>query len=217
MTKGALVAKGGTPKLSSVVLPAEAYGLPPKAQQRGASSLIDSGDDRMQQTQFTGGSIWGELDTALTIPGDPTQRAGAAWFQVEPTLAAGAIKSAQIKRQGYVGVLGSYVLYPAIAVTPSGAATMVVTSTGKTRFPSAAYTTLAPTATSFAPLTIAAPGSTNYDPSAERWGDYSWAVTDPGGASAWLATEYVPPKSSQTTDGLSDWGTRVLDVAPPGG
>jgi hypothetical protein len=217
MTKGALVAKGGTPKLSSLVLPAEAYGVPPKAQQRGSSSLIDSGDDRMQQTQFTGGSIWGELDTALTIPGDSTPRAGAAWFQVEPTVAGGVIKSAQIKRQGYVAVLGGYMLYPAIAVTPSGTAAMVLTASGKTRFPSAAYTTLAPTATSFGPVNIAAPGSTNYDPGAERWGDYSWAVADPSGASAWMATEYVPPKSSQTTDGLSDWGTRLLNVGSPGG
>jgi hypothetical protein len=212
LTKGALVAKGGKPKLSSLVLPAEAYGVPPKAEQRGASSLLDAGDDRMQQTQFTGTSIWGELDTALTIPGDSAQRAGAAWFQVEPTVAGGVIKSAKIKRQGYVAALGNYLLYPAIAVAPSGTAAMVVTASGKTRFPSAAFTTLAPAATSFGPVTIAAPGSTNYDPGAERWGDYSWAVTDPTGASAWLATEYVPPKSSQTTDGLRDWGTRVLDV-----
>jgi hypothetical protein len=217
MTKGALVAKGGTPKLSSLVLPSEAYGVPPKAEQRGAPSLIDAGDDRMQQAQFTGSSVWGELDTAVTIPGDSTPRAGAAWFQVEPTVAGGVIKSAKIKRQGYVAVLGNYTLYPAIAVSPSGTAAMVMTASGKSRFPSAAFATLAPTATSFGPVTIAAPGSTNYDPGAERWGDYSWAVTDPTGTSAWLATEYVPPKSSQTTDGVRDWGTRVLDVGTGSG
>ena len=35
------------------------------------------------------------------------------------------------------------------------------------------------------------------------------------GKSIWLATEYVPPKSSQTPDGLKNWGTRVMDVAAP--
>jgi hypothetical protein len=35
---------------------------------------------------------------------------------------------------------------------------------------------------------------------------------DPGGSSVWLATEYVPPKASQTVDGKRNWGTRVLDV-----
>jgi hypothetical protein len=217
MTKGALVAKGGKPKLSSLVLPAEAYGVPPKAEQRGASSLLDAGDDRMQQVQFTGTSVWGELDTALTIPGDSAQRAGAAWFQVEPTVAGGVIKSAQIKRQGYLALFGNYLLYPALAVTPSGTTAMVVTASGKTRFAGAAYATLTPTATSFGPVNIAAPGSTSYDPGAERWGDYSWATVDPAGSSAWLATEYVPPKSSQTTDGASNWGTRVLDVGSGSG
>ncbi len=55
------------------------------------------------------------------------------------------------------------------------------------------------------------PGS--YDPAATRWGDYSWAVLDPSGTSVWMATEYVPPKPSQTPDGVRNWGTRVLDLA----
>ena len=47
------------PKLSSLVLGSEAYALPPGAEQKGASSLLDSGDDRMQQVQFSGGAVWG--------------------------------------------------------------------------------------------------------------------------------------------------------------
>ena len=62
---------------------------------------------------------------------------------------------------------------------------------------------------------VAATGATDYDPTASRWGDYSWAVIDPSGKSIWLATEYIPPKSSQTPDGLKNWGTRVLDVSAP--
>ncbi|HEY4895596.1 MAG TPA: hypothetical protein VII01_05865 [Solirubrobacteraceae bacterium] len=215
VTEGAAVAKGEVPKLSSVVLGSEAYGPPPPGEQRGSSSLIDGGDDRMQQVQYKDGSVWGELGTALTLAGDPVQRAGAGWFQVEPRLGGGTLKSASIKRQGYVALPGNYLLYPALQVGASGTAAMVMTLTGAKHFPSAAFATLAPGASSFGPVTVAASGSGPYDPEAERWGDYSFAAMDPAGSSVWLATEYMPPKSSQTPDGQRNWGTRVFDVPTP--
>ena len=72
-------------------------------------------------------------------------------------------------------------------------------------------------ASTFGPVTIAGEGTEPYDPNAERWGDYSYAVLDPSGTSVCLATEHVPPKSSQTPDGERNWGTRVLDVPLAGG
>ena len=59
---------------------------------------------------------------------------------------------------------------------------------------------------------VAATGSGPYVATPQRWGDYSWAVLDPNGTSVWMATEYMPPKSSQTTNGRRPWGTRVLQV-----
>ena len=123
MTERGAVAKGATPKLSSVVVSSEAFGVPPKGEQKGSPSLIDAGDDRMQQAQFAGGTVWGQLDTAVTIAGDPTPRAGAAWFQLKPTLSAGVLVGAQIRRQGYVGVRGNYLLYPALQVSSVSART----------------------------------------------------------------------------------------------
>ena len=96
---------------------------------------------------------------------------------------------------------------------PAGNAVMVMTLSGARHFPSAAYSVLPTGATSFGPVTVAAAGSGSYDPAATRWGDYSWAVLDPSGNSVWMATEYIPPKASQTPDGLRNWGTRVLDLA----
>jgi hypothetical protein len=212
MSERGAVAKGGTPKLSSMVISSEAFGVPPKGEQKGSASLIDAGDDRMQQAQFAAGSVWAQLGTALTVAGDPTPRAGAAWFQVKPSLSAGVLSGAQIKRQGYVGVAGNYVLYPALEVSSGDTAVMVMTLTGAKRFPSAAYATLAPQAGAFGTVSVAASATSSYDPEATRWGDYSWAVRDPAGGAVWLATEYVPPKSSQTADGMRNWGTRVLDV-----
>ena len=213
MTNRGAVATGGTPTLSSLVLGSEAYGIPPAAEQKGASSLLDAGDDRMQQTQFINGDIWGELDTSVTIANDPTARAGAAWFDVRPSLSSGVLSAATMRRQGYVALPGNYLLYPALQATPGGNAVMVMTLSGASRFPSAVYSVLGTGATSFGPVTVAAAGTGNYDPAATRWGDYSWAVLDPSGNSVWMATEYMPPKGSQTPDGLRNWGTRVLDLA----
>ncbi len=216
MTNTTAVSTGGKPTLSSQVVASEAYGVPPGAEQKGTTSLLDSGDDRMQQTQFINGSVWGELDTALTIPGDSAQRAGAAWFRVRPHLTAGKLDAmTKVSQQGYVAVKGRYFIYPALQVAPDGGAAMVGTLSGSDLYPSATFTTLAPGSTAFGPLRIAATGSTNYDPNATRWGDYSWAVIDPSATSIWLATEYIPPKSSQTADGTANWGTRVMDVSAP--
>jgi hypothetical protein len=90
---------------------------------------------------------------------------------------------------------------------------MVITLSGARRFPSAAYSVLPSGASAFGNIIVAAAGTTNYDPDATRWGDYSWAVLDPSGTSLWMATEYVPPKASQTTDGATNWGTRVMNLA----
>lgn len=217
MTNRAVVATGGTPTLSSMVVTSEAYGVPPGAVQKGSTSLLDAGDDRMQQAQFLNGDLWGALDTSVTIPNDPAARAGAAWFDVRPTVsgsgASGVITAAPIHRQGYVSVPGNYLLYPAIQAAPSGRTAMVVTLSGQGHFPSAAYSVLGKGATAFGDVTIAADGRTNYDPTATRWGDYSWAILDPSGNSVWMATEYIPPKASQTPDGRRNWGTRVLDLS----
>jgi hypothetical protein len=56
-------------------------------------------------------------------------------------------------------------------------------------------------------------GTGPYDPAATRWGDYSWAVLDATTYSVWMATEYMPPLASQTTDRLRNWGTRVLRLS----
>jgi hypothetical protein len=210
MTNRGAVATGGKPTLSSTVLNSEAYGIPPAAEQRGSSSLLDAGDDRMQQVQFNSGHVWGELDTQVTIPNDPEPRAGAAWFNVRPGLTNGVITSAHMQQQGYVSLAGNSVLYPALQVTPAGNAAMVMTLSGLSRFPSAAYSIMRNGA--FGPIKVAAAGTTHYDQNATRWGDYSWAVLAPAATSVWVATEYVPPTASQTPDGRRNWGTRVFRV-----
>jgi hypothetical protein len=216
LTHGDRVGTGGTPVLTSKVIESEPYVVPEAAQQKGSSLLIDSGDDRMQQTQYLNGQIWGELATGVTPPGAATPRAGAAWFAVRPTLTNGRLTGASVVRQGYVTAPGASVLYPAVQATATGRAAMVFTLTGATRFPSAAYATLPAAGSSFGPVKVVAAGTGPYNDTDEtRWGDYSFAVLDPSHKSVWLATEYVPPRSSQTSTRNRNWGTEVFEVGLP--
>jgi hypothetical protein len=212
LTHGERVVTGGTPTLSQTVIRSEPYGVPPNAQQKGSRSLLNTGDDRMQQTQFINGVLWGELDTAVTIRGDSTERAGAAWFAVQPHLRNGQIAGAPIDRQGYVVSRGRYVIYPALQADAAGRAAMVFTLTGSDIYPSAAYTVLPATGTQNGRITVAGAGTGPYDPQATRWGDYSFAVLDPVVDAVWLATEYIPPLFSQTSTRTRNWGTRVMEV-----
>jgi len=212
ITNRAAVTAGGLPTLSSTVINSEAYASPPKPPQKGSPSTLDGGDDRMQQTAFTGGTVWGELGTAVTPAGDTTPRAGGAWFQVKPRLASGVVAGGSIVRQGYVAVRGKYLIYPAVQPDAAGNAAMVFTETSRSMFPSSAYATLRAGASNFGAPVVSARGSGPYFKGSTRWGDYSFAVPATESDSAWLATEYIPPKSSQTTDGQQNWGTRVVQV-----
>jgi hypothetical protein len=212
MTDRRKVGRGRVPTLSSIVIHSEAYSVPPPAVQMGSPTALDSGDDRMQQVQFIRGNLWGALGTAVTIRHDQGQRAGAAWFVVHPKLIGGKIGGAKIQRQGYLASASKYLLYPAIQADGQGNAVITVALSGATQFPSAAFSLLSEDHKAFGPVVVAAPGTGPYDPRATRWGDYSWATLDPGGDAFWLATEYVPPVSSQTPDRRRNWGTRVMEV-----
>jgi len=213
MTDRQAVSEGGVPTLSSVVITSEPYGLPPGAEQKGAKSLLDSGDDRMQQVQYINGNLWGELSTGVTIPNDSAQRAGAAWFEITPQLNGQQIGGASISNQGYVVLRGNYLIYPAVQASSDGTAAIIMTLSGLKNFPSVVYTILQKGQTSFGPIHLAAAGTGPYFKKSTRWGDYSWAILSPDGNSLWMATEYIPPKSSQTLDGQQNWGTRVIQVS----
>ena len=207
------VSEGGIPTLTNIVITSEVFGVPPNAVQKGSTSLLTTDDDRMQQVQFIDGDLWGELSTALTLPGDPTQLSANAWFKIHPRVRDDQISDADIIRQGYLASPGNFLSYPALQVSPNGSVAIVFTLSGPNFFASAAYSRLSEDGKSFGPIKIAALGSGPYDPNATRWGDYSWAVADPDGEGIWLATEYIPPPDRQTVDGLRNWGTRVFEVS----
>jgi hypothetical protein len=169
-------------------------------------SALSANDDRMQQVEYTGGHLFGSLNTGVGAAGT-ADRTAAAWFVVDPT-GAGAVTA-----QGYVALAGgASTLYPAIGLTPAGTGAMAFSVSGPANFPSAAFIRFGPSGPS-GPAHIngrgTAPedGFTCYPPFGPscRWGDYSAASSD-GSGNIVMGTEMIP-NTPRTT--LANWGTFI--------
>jgi len=227
-------------ELTKVIITSETYGAPPSAEQRpGPTPLRDflrdflgdiepleklhTNNDRMQQVIFADGKLWAGLNTVVQQRNGP--RAGIAFFSIAPSMPGGTLQ-AKIADQGYLSVRGNDVLNPAIGLDSSGNAVMVFTLAGPDFFPSAAFVNISGKKKKFK-VYIAGPGvapedgCSGYDactPGADgiaRWGDYSAATADENG-NIWIATEFIPAKSSGipgTGTFFAHWGTFVARVA----
>jgi len=188
---------------------------------------LDSNDTRMQQVVFANGRLWGALDTAVNSSANT--RAGIEWFDVNPTASGGPA----VVNQGYLAVSQGNVIYPAIAVTPSGKGVMAFTLVGRDFYPSAAFAGI--TESGVGPVQVAAQGAGPADgfsgtaifnapnPARPRWGDYGAAVAD--GTSIWIASEYINQTCSLsqyiatgascggTRTSLANWATRISQVS----
>lgn len=197
------------------------------------SANLDSNDSRMQQVMWVNGTLWGALDTALSISSN--KQAGIEWFAVAPTSSSGSV-SATLTNEGYLGLGNDNLIYPAIGITSGGTGVMAFTVVGSDFYPSAGYATI--TTAGVGPVHIAAPGVgpddgfTNYKLfgvtpgiARPRWGDYGAAV--PFGSNVWLASEYIGQscdfstyktsnfRCGNTRTALANWGTRISLVAAP--
>ena len=189
---------------------------------------IDSNDTRMQQVVFADGMLWGALDTAVNSSANT--RAGVEWFVVNPNGPGGAT----LVNNGYLAVSQNNVIYPAIAVTPSGKGVMAFTLVGRDFFPSAAFASI--DGGGVGAVQVSAQGAGPADgfsgyaifnfpnPARPRWGDYGAAVVD--GSNIWIASEYIGQtcdlSTYQATGGscggtrtiLANWDTRISEVNP---
>ncbi len=214
MTNRGAVATGGKPTLSSIVIAIRGIRHPARRRAEGrraaCSTPATTACSRPSSSAATSGA---SSAPSVTIPNDPAARAGAAWFDVRPTVSNGVISTAPVRRQGYVSLAGNYLIYPALQATPSGKAAMVITLSGPRQFPSAAYSVLAKRSHVVRHRSPSPPRAGPTTTRTRRAG-----ATTPGrcstrpGTSVWMATEYIPPKASQTTDGARNWGTRVLNL-----
>ncbi len=192
---------------------------------------LDSSDSRMLQTSLAAGKLWGALDTKLN------GKAGIEWFQVNvgdghPDLA----------RDGYLGLHGQNLTYPAIGVTAAGKGVMAFTVLGPSYFPSAGFATIdshGAGAVQIAKLGAGpADGFSGYlyygnppGTNRPRWGDYGATATV--GNTIWIASEMINQTCDLATyegtatsafgscDGtrtaLANWSTEISKVNISGG
>ncbi len=197
-----------------------------------APELIDSNDSRMQQVFYTGGRLYGALDTAVNVRG--FQQAGIAYYALRPFAQNGSV-FAVVENEGKIGIAGNNVTYPAIAALPDGRGIVAFTLVGAGFFPSAAYIHLGPNGHQ-GPIRTAADGQgpddgftgyEAYNPGTvnARWGDYGAAAVD--NRDFWIASEYIGQSCTlsqyvaspfgscdATRVALGNWYTRISRVNP---
>ena len=200
---------------------------------QGEASL-DANDTRMQQTWYVGGKLYGSLDTVVKVGGQ--DKAGIAYFVVQPEISDSGKVDGNITKQGYVAVADQNVTYPALAVLPNGKGIMSFTLVGKDYYPSAAYVAFDAKKGAGAVHVAAAglgpqDGFSGYGAfsgsgvARPRWGDYGAAATD--GSNIWIASEYIAQTCTLsgyltgaigscggTRTSLANWGTRISGVTP---
>jgi hypothetical protein len=196
-------------------------------------STPDSLDSRMQQVWFVNGNLWGASGTGVNVGGE--EKAGIAWFKVEPKINGAGKVGAKLKTEGYIALANNNLTMPSIAMLPSGKGAIAFSVLGESYFPSAGYVTISESG-AVGPVHIAAPGLgpddgfTSYkafvgDPPRTRWGDYGAAWTD--GTNIWVASEYIGQTCTlaqyvsgafgscgATRVALANWYTRISQLTP---
>lgn len=203
-------------------------------------SSPDSGDTREYQVWYAGGKLYGTAATGMNV--STVGQAGIAWWAISPSVKKDGNVDGSIDKQGYVGLSGNNLTYPAIAVRPDGKGAIAFTVMGDSYYPSAGYATFDVSAANpVGPIHVAANGlgpddgfsgykAVSGDPPRTRWGDYGAAVVD--GSDIWMASEWIgqtcdlatyhasfftPPGGADcggTRDTLGNWYTRISKVTP---
>lgn len=213
------------------VIVSEEYGAPAPAIQKAGSiplgralkepeELLDTNDDRMQQTYQANGTLYCALTTLLLDPlGASGPRAGAAWFAIDAD-ASFTTLFAHVEHQGYIGIKDGSVMFPSFAVNGRGDGVIGFSFSGTNYYPSTGYVNFDDGVVE-SKVHLAGIGQTPEDGfsgyaafgggGVARWGDYSAAVVAPDGH-LWFATEYIPNPFARRRTLFTNWGTFISRV-----
>ena len=165
----------------------------------------------MQESTYTDGNLYTELDTAVGATSTSPGNDGIGWFALAPSTSGSAV-TASIVKQGYVSN-SQNLIYPDLVLDGAGHGYLDFAVSGSAEYPSAAYVAFHTQPTG--PIHLAAAGTAPeddfgcYPPFGNsgtgcRWGDYSGGAVWDG--RAYLMTEYVP---ALPRDSHGNWGTFV--------
>ncbi len=178
-----------TPTLSRQSITTDPFSLPPDAVQKGGGTPLDTGDTRVLNAVFRGGSVWCALTTAHNWGGGNVS--SLHWFQINAT-------SGALTQQGVFGASGFHYFYPAVMPDSNGNMTMVFSRSGASEFASIRYTgrkAAEPIGQLQASALLKA-GVANYlgldSFGRNRWGDYAGVGNDPSDAlKTWIYSMYA--------------------------
>jgi hypothetical protein len=177
--------------------------------------------------RYANGKLWAVLGTSARVDGAAVDRAGVAWFVLNPSVSADGVTATMV-RQGILALPDEALAYPTIGVTSSGRGVIGFTRVSENLHPSAGYASLDALAGA-GPVSMAAEGQAPQDGFTEyegrpRWGDYGAAAVV--GRSVYLANEYIQQgpctvdefiatgySCSDTRTLLANWSTRVSRFA----
>ena len=187
-----------TPAISGRVVTTDPYGLPPKAAQSGGGTPIDTGDVRICNAVFRGGSVWLAL-TSFHDWGDGVNVPVAHWFQINAT-------SGALVQQGIFGGPRRSYCYPVVMPDSNGNMTMLFARIGSAEFASIGYTGRLSTdpVGQLQPSAFLRSGVANYlavdSNGLNRWGDYNGIACDPAdGRTVWLHSEFASAVNTWST------------------
>ncbi|HEY0794965.1 MAG TPA: hypothetical protein VGD64_04220 [Acidisarcina sp.] len=215
--------------LTSNDFPTEAYSNPVPATQKASPNYplgqslgapeeqVDTNDDRMLQLYYGKNKLYTTLETQLVDPNPKIGKSGGAWFIIEPPTPGAS--PAHILSQGYIGIQGATVLFPAFAVDINGNGVLGYSFCGNDYFPSAGYSRVTLGKVEQV-VHLARPGEAPDDGfsgyaafggnGVGRWGDYSAATISPDGH-VWFAAEYIASQAIHRTY-YTNWSTFIAQV-----
>lgn len=185
------------PVLTRQSITTDPFSLPPDAVQKGGGTPLDSGDTRVLNAVFRGGSVWCGLTTAHNWGSG--NAASIHWFQINAT-------SGALTQQGVYGASGFHYFYPAVMPDSNGNMTMVFSRSGSTEFAAVRYTgrKAAEPLGQLQGSALLKAGVANYtglDGSGRnRWGDYAGIGNDPADSlKTWIYSLYASAGNNWAT------------------
>ena len=197
----------GLPPASSAAVasvPIDPLTIPPGARQPGTTIRVDTGDNRIVDAAWQGGTLWLTANDRCLPAGDVADRSCGR-------ISAIATGPGTRIGENELGAAGEYVFYPALRPDSSGNLEIVYGFSSSTAYPSVAVVTK-PVDGSFSSPRLVVAGRA--PETSGRFGDYFGAARDPATTTTiWVAGETGQAPGWATTIGAV--GTAPLPPPPP--
>jgi hypothetical protein len=212
-----------TPTMDPTLVDGTYFGTPP-AQQNGTATTINTDDDRFLNAVWQNGKIWTADGTECTPAGDSAPRSCLNY--VEVTASATGVVNPTITQINNVGVVGSYLFYPAVSVDSAGNVFTTFDESSSSTFPTIMSATIASGGSTLSAFQTVHTSTGFYNPdfacqsiastNACRWGDYSGAAQDPSNPKdVWVVSEAEDGSTSSACDPVQAnqcWSSDIADV-----